>query len=130
LAEGTPVSDARTVLSIEDDDEVRTLARLVLEEAGFAVETARCAEDALDRLSGDAPIDLLLTDVVMPGMGGRAAARVAKEHRPETPVLFMSCFPAEIVFADGTTGALLSKPFTPAALLRQVRDLIAPRSDQ
>ena len=75
-------------------------------------------------------IHLLLTDMVMPGMNGRALADLLVALRPETKVLFMSGYPAAAVAPHGTLDPatqLLQKPFTPGSLARKVREVLDPR---
>src|SRR5690348_13528386 len=83
---------SETILLVEDAELVRNLARQVLETAGYRVLEAANAEAAIDlceRINGDR-IDLLLTDVVMPGMSGNEMSRVLSAKHPEMPVLYMS----------------------------------------
>ena len=129
-ASGTPDAPLRgkgTVLLVEDEDAVRTLASRVLEAAGYRVLVAAngpAALELVDRL-GDS-IDLLLTDVVMPGSSGPQLARTLLERRPGMLVLFMSGYADR---AGGDEVALdapfLAKPFTPAALVQLVGSLLS-----
>ncbi len=116
------------LLVVEDDDTVAELARMCLQTAGYTVELVRNAEDALRILEGDAPIDLLLTDVVMPGMRGTELARRARELHPGLAVILMSGY-AETGGADpDSTGdgfSFLQKPITPRVLSRCVRETLA-----
>jgi signal transduction histidine kinase/CheY-like chemotaxis protein len=127
----TPTSllpdDARpgleTVLVVEDEDAVRALAVASLERHGYRVLAAASGEEAL-RVAQDFrdPIDLLLTDVVMPGMKGPDLAKRLKTVRPATRVLLISGYAADVVTsADLKDTTLLSKPFSPAVLTRAVR---------
>jgi two-component system, cell cycle sensor histidine kinase and response regulator CckA len=116
-----------TVLVAEDEDAVRDIARRVLERAGFRVLVARHGADALAVLAhADAPVDLLLTDVVMPEMGGLELAARAAERAPNIRIILMSGYTDADV---GTIGrgerveGFLSKPFTAESLLEAVRSL-------
>ena len=112
-----------TVLVVEDEDAVRALAVASLERHGYHVLVAAGGEEAL-QVAHDfrSPIDLLLTDVVMPGMKGPDLARRLKLLRPTMRVLLMSGYAADVVTAaDLKDSPLLSKPFSPAALTRAVR---------
>jgi PAS domain S-box-containing protein len=117
-----------TVLVVEDEEVVRALARRILEESGYAVLEARHPADAL-ALAGKhrGPINLLLTDVVLPGMSGPELARRLAAERSETRVLYMSGYPERL---SGTLevpergGSVLAKPFTPALLARRVREVL------
>jgi two-component system cell cycle sensor histidine kinase/response regulator CckA len=137
LAEGRVVESAArpveqmrgigTVLVVEDEDAVRDIARRVLERAGFRVLVARHGADALAVLAhADAPVDLLLTDMVMPEMGGLELAARAAERAPNVRIILMSGYTDADV---GTIGrgerveGFLSKPFTAESLLEAVRSL-------
>ena len=112
-----------TVLIAEDEDGVRALAIASLERHGYRVLAAASGEEAL-KVAQDfrEPIDLLLTDVVMPGMKGPELAKRLKLLRPTTRVLLMSGYAADVVTsADLKESPLLAKPFSPAALTLAVR---------
>ena len=122
---------SETVLLVEDDDAVRNLAERVLAEAGYEVLTASGGWEALELVGRyPNPIDLLLTDVVMPGMNGPELADRLGALRPETRVLFASGYTDGAVFRrelPGGTPAFIAKPFTPDALRRKVREaLVVP----
>jgi CheY-like chemotaxis protein len=116
---------ARTLLVVEDEGAVRELVRTALTRAGYRVLAARDGEEALTRAAAHAGrIDLLLTDVVMPGMNGRELALRFRQARPDARVLFMSGFASDVIAADGGLSGdseLLMKPFTPDELLSRVR---------
>mgnify|MGYP001567618595 CR=1 FL=1 len=117
-----------TVLVVEDEDAVRFLAVESLQRGGFVVLKAASGEEAL-RVSAafDGTIHVLVTDVVMPGMKGPELARRLRAERPSLRVLLMSGYAADVVTKeDLAEAAMLSKPFTPAALTRAVRKLIEP----
>ncbi len=113
-----------TVLIVEDSDNVRRLMRHVLETKGYVVLEATDGAEGL-RLSEahEGPIHLLLTDVVMPGMGGRELATRLLKSRPSTRVLFASGYPRTSLPGDGVD--LIPKPFTPDELERKVRETLA-----
>jgi PAS domain S-box-containing protein len=119
---------AETVLVVEDEDAVRRIARRVLVAEGYDVVEAASglgALRALDERPGS--IDLLLTDVVMPGMGGREVAARAVERRPDLRVLFMSGYLDDELLrglVEGDEVTLLRKPFTREQLLRGVREAL------
>ena len=116
-----------TILLVEDEESVRTVARHVLQRHGYAViETAR-PEDALALADGTQAVDLLLTDIVMPGVGGRALAAQFTAQRPGTRVLFMSGYPAAAIGRHQMLErglAFLQKPFSAAALAEKVREVL------
>ncbi len=117
-----------TILLVEDDEQVRTLANRVLQRQGYEVLEAQGGGDALllfERHEGS--IDLLLTDVIMKHMSGPQLAERLVRVRPDLRVLFMSGYTDDLLAAHGVLGldvALLQKPLTPLALLRQVRDVL------
>jgi two-component system cell cycle sensor histidine kinase/response regulator CckA len=116
-----------TVLLVEDEDAVRTVARQVLERHGYAVIEMARSEDALALADGPQAVDLLLTDIVMPGMGGRGLVAQFTARRPGTRVLFMSGYPAAAIgrhqmLENGI--AFLQKPFSAAALAQKVREVL------
>jgi PAS domain S-box-containing protein len=113
-----------TILLVEDEEPVRAVIRKTLSANGYMVLEARHGRDAI--LTADrhrAPIHLLLTDVVMPEMGGRELAERLTAHRPDLRVLFISGYTSDEVVRRGIGGAgFLQKPFTSADLLRAVRE--------
>ena len=117
-----------TVLVVEDEEDVRALTRDVLEMHGYTVLEALDAADALRIGESHAgPIHLLITDVVMPRMGGPELARRLRAGRPTLRVLCMSGYPEsperEGVGAEPWT-AWLQKPFTPDGLIEKVRECL------
>jgi CheY-like chemotaxis protein len=121
-----------TVLVVEDEERVRTLACAALESAGYRVLRADGSRSALflseslrDR------IDILVTDVVLPEIGGRELAGHLRAKRPDLKVLFVSGFTDDVLLRKGIRRAeahFLPKPFTAAALTRKVRDVLAAAS--
>jgi PAS domain S-box-containing protein len=119
-----------TILIVEDEPEVRALAVLVLHELGYRMLEAANGEEALQLAEagpGQQPIHLLVTDVVMPRMGGPHLAEALASRHPETKVLFISGYPDDTLVKHGTVPsnlAFLPKPFTPSALARRVREVL------
>ncbi|MDY3560118.1 PAS domain S-box protein [Gemmata sp. JC673] len=117
-----------TVLLVEDDAEVRALAREVLRERGYTVLEAPGAGEALQTAAAHrGPLPLLVTDVVMPGMGGRQLAEALQWSRPGLRVLYVSGYTDDAVVRHGVRSAevaFLQKPFTAAALARKVRAVL------
>jgi len=117
-----------TILIVEDEEEVRALARDVLEMGGYVVlEATDAAHAASLGESHPDPIDLLITDVVMPGMSGPDLARRVRARRPALRVLCMSGYPeSEERRLAGAAGwaAWLQKPFTPDELMAKVRECL------
>jgi len=117
-----------TILLVEDDQAVRALTRRLLEEKGYKVLEASGSQEAIATVgSAEHPIDLLLTDVVMPEMGGSDLASRLVTLRPGIKVLYMSGYTDDAVVRHGLVaeGArFLQKPFTPDVLARKLREVL------
>jgi two-component system, cell cycle sensor histidine kinase and response regulator CckA len=123
---------SETILVAEDEDGVRSLTREVLEKYGYTVLEAANGEEALKVAEHhDGPLDLLLSDVVMPRMGGPELAQALLAKRPSVKVLYMSGYTDHPMVRRGVVNAgvaFLQKPFTPTVLLSRVREVLeAPR---
>jgi CheY-like chemotaxis protein len=120
-----------TVLLVEDDGMVRALAASQLRSLGYRVIEAADGRQAMQKLEAGEPVDLLFTDIVMPGdLGGRELAEAATCLRPGLPVLFTSGYTDGKLADDGggpPLGALLSKPYRRAELARRVREALSSR---
>jgi two-component system cell cycle sensor histidine kinase/response regulator CckA len=122
----SPVSSSagghETILVVEDDACILMLERTIMLEHGYVVLTATNAAEAL-KLADDRPepIDLLLTDVIIPGTSGVLLAETMKGHRPGLRVIFTSGYSDRALNLDSQGFAFLQKPFEPSALLRQIR---------
>ncbi len=117
----------KTVLVVEDEAVVRMLAVDVLEGLGHTAIEAADAASALQLLQSMAPVDLLLTDVGLPGMNGRQLADAARERQPGLPVLFMTGYAHNAAVGNGRMAPgmeLLSKPFALAALAAKLRAML------
>lgn len=118
-----------TILVVEDEQPVRSLARRILERGGYRVLEAGDAAEALavlERHPGS--IELLLSDLILPGTSGTVLAERVRRNRPGIRTLFMSGYPSSVTDSHGTTpipSDFLQKPFTPTALLARVRDALA-----
>jgi PAS domain S-box-containing protein len=125
---------SETVLLVEDEEEVRSVAREMLEREGYTVLEARQGAEALELAQRHpGPIHLLVTDVVMPLVGGRELVDRLGELRRETRVLYMSGHSEHLVIAERSDGggvAFLQKPFRGEALARKVREVLdrSPRA--
>jgi signal transduction histidine kinase/CheY-like chemotaxis protein len=115
-----------TVLLVEDEQALRNVVEVLLAEVGYRVVVASTPAEALDVIASGAPIDLLLTDVVMPGMSGPKLAGEIARSRPEILVLYMSGYVGNALSEHGLDerAPLLHKPFTPERLLQMVRDTL------
>ncbi|MGI2034706.1 PAS domain-containing protein [Rhizobium panacihumi] len=131
---GPIVGGTETVLVVEDDDEVRATVIETLADLGYRVLTARDAQAGLTVVESGIPIDVIFTDVVMPGpLKSREMARRAKERLPHLVVLFTSGYTENSIVHGGKLDAgveLLSKPYTREALARRLRHLIANQKQQ
>lgn len=123
LAPGT-----ETLLLVEDDDMVRAIARVILTSAGYTVLEAADGEKALALCrEHQGIIHLMLTDVVMPRISGRALADQVKELRPDIGILFMSGYTEEAIIHHGVLNEginFMEKPFTPETLTQKVRAVL------
>ncbi len=120
-----------TILVVEDNDGLRALAQRSLGREGYKVIAASSGEDALQLCAPDVPIDLLVTDRVMPGMDGRTLAGRLSGARPMLKVLYMSGYAEDAIVqaALAEHASFLQKPFEPSELARRVRELLdAPDS--
>jgi PAS domain S-box-containing protein len=119
---------SETIMVVEDDPGVRELVRLMLESNGYRVLAVEDAAEATRVcVDGASRVDLLLTDVVMPGVNGRALAERLGALAPQMRVLFMSGYSDEAVHRHGqitATAAFLEKPFTERALALKVREVL------
>jgi CheY-like chemotaxis protein len=113
-----------TILVAEDDAGTRRIVDRILQSAGYTVRLAADGVDALREIERDgAGIDLLLTDVMMPGMTGPELANRAREHLPHLPVLFMTGYTEAQVRADSSValdGAVITKPFSGSELTARI----------
>jgi PAS domain S-box-containing protein len=115
------------VLVVEDEPAVRTLASAVLEALGYTVLTASARAEALDHVCHSGPIDVLLTDVVLPGRSGRELAEEIATIQPQIRVLYMSGYADDVSLRHGLRSVrvpFLAKPFSPAALASKIREVL------
>jgi PAS domain S-box-containing protein len=122
------ITGTETILLVEDDEALRDLALAILTSCGYAVLTTKDSQEALrlceTRASG---IDLLLTDVVMPGISGRALAQDLLLRNPKVKVLYMSGYTKNVIVHHGVLDSgthFLQKPFTPSLLAGKVREVL------
>jgi two-component system, cell cycle sensor histidine kinase and response regulator CckA len=122
------------LLVVEDEQSVRHLARGVLEAQGYKVLTASNGQDALHvaREHKGSPIRLVVTDVIMPLMGGKVMAEWLETTYPDLKILFTSGYTDDAIAQHGVLEpgvAFLPKPYTPAALARKVRKMLDNEAD-
>jgi len=120
----------RTILLVEDDEPLRKLVSQILERTGYSVVSASNGEEALRLIDspGHAGIDLLISDVVMPGIGGKALAEQLQARLPDLKVLYISGYPDEAVVHHGMLDegiAFLQKPFSATAIIQKVQEILA-----
>jgi PAS domain S-box-containing protein len=138
LASGAPVADTEpaprrapagreTVLLVEDEEAVRRIARRVLSEHGYTVLEAGSGEEGLALLAAADRVHLLLSDVVLPGLGGRDVAALAQQRRPDLRVLFMTGYTDDAHLRrllEDQRVAVIHKPFNRDTLLEKVRQVL------
>jgi two-component system cell cycle sensor histidine kinase/response regulator CckA len=125
LSGRVPMGSRRSVLLVEDEDRLRKLVRFTLESQGYVVTDARSGEAALALLAPERKFDLLVTDLMMPGIDGRELATRVRAARPEIPVVFVSGYVPDHRRVEGLAGAVfLPKPFTPVDLVKAVEKAI------
>jgi two-component system, cell cycle sensor histidine kinase and response regulator CckA len=128
LPPGPPATGTHTVLVVEDEAALRTLAKRLLERQGYVVLVAASADEALRLVDQHASIDVLLTDVVMPGASGPELTRALVDRRPGLKVIFMSGYTEDAMVNHGVLKpevAFIQKPFTSDALGRKVREALS-----
>jgi PAS domain S-box-containing protein len=123
-----PPSGSETILLVEDEELVRRLARKIFEGHGYNVIVAASGKAALELMGADhRPPDLLVTDVVMPGMSGRELAEQLRAGQPQLKVLFLSGYTDDAVVRHGILEQdvfFLQKPFNSSTLLHKVRGIL------
>ena len=115
------------MLVVEDDSAVRLIISDVLRELGYACIEASDGQAALPMLTSNTPLDLLITDVGLPGLNGRQLAEIARQHRPDLKILFVTGY------AEHATGhapflapgmEMVTKPFALDALALKIREML------
>ena len=121
----------RKVLVVEDDADVREFVVSMLQDLGYEAIAAENAESARRLLDSDGQINVMLTDVVMPGTNGKELYDEIRDRRPDLPVLFMTGYSRNAIVHDGVLDAgvrLIAKPFTVDELLHELREAIVADS--
>ena len=119
--------DGETVLIVEDDPAVRVLVSAVLSELGYAFLEAGDADGAMPILNSTQRIDLLISDVGLPGMNGRQLAEIGRQYRPELKILFITGYAEHAAVRGGFLDSgmqMITKPFTFDLLTAKVREMI------
>ena len=127
-AKRTAPQSPATILLVEDEVALRSLMRRILERSGYVVFEAEHGAQALERCeSHDGAIDLVVSDIVMPTMGGQEMANRLREMRPRSRLLFVSGFTDDEVMQQGIIihgSAYLQKPFSPTSLVAKVGEVL------
>jgi PAS domain S-box-containing protein len=123
-----PARGDETILFVEDEMPILNLGKTILERYGYTVLTSNTPEKSLEILENHAgPVQLLITDVVMPGMNGKNLSEIVKEKRPGIKILFISGYTADVVARHGVVEKdihLLEKPFTVKTLVSKTREVL------
>jgi CheY-like chemotaxis protein len=128
VVDAAPKNGTETILLVEDEPVVRRLVAEILETTGYTVLPAADGPSALELLQRHkAPVDLLLTDLVMPGMSGREVAQVVTQMHPATHVVYMSGYTGSVIDHHGIVEegvTFVQKPFSADELSRALRSLL------
>ena len=119
--------DGQTVLLVEDDESVRLLVREVLAELSYQAIEAADADGAIPILCSGRKIDLMVSDVGLPGISGRQLAEIARQHRPELPILFVTGYAENAAIRAGFLGTnmdMITKPFALDVLAAKIDEMI------
>ncbi len=130
LADSVPEGRGQTVLVVEDDEAVRLLVCEVLSDLRYHAIEAGDADVAIPLLSGMRTIDLMVSDVGLPGMNGRQLAEIARQHRPTLPILFVTGYAENAATKAGFLGTnmdMISKPFAVEALAAKISEMMPRR---
>jgi len=125
-----PKGSGETILLVEDEGTVRSIARRILTAGGYDVIEAADAREALEVLgSAQTEVDLVLTDIVMPGMSGIDLKEAITQLRPETTTLFMTAYSEAVAFPDAVRGSLVvQKPFDSDTLLSTIHRVLSTKT--
>ncbi|HEX4183662.1 MAG TPA: ATP-binding protein [Caulobacteraceae bacterium] len=122
----TETSAAARILVVEDDVQVADMAVELLQSCGYSVKLAHRAAAALDLMTAGEPVDLIFSDIIMPGvMNGVKLAEEVKRRFPEVPVLLTTGFEDALTLADGRGLAIINKPYRREELRRRISELLA-----
>jgi CheY-like chemotaxis protein len=125
IAVSAQLANAQTIVVVDDQDEVRSLMSMMLRRKGYNVMDASSGAEAIRMIeSHHAPIDLLLTDVMMPGIGGRELYEYVSKRHPAMKVLYVSGYTDDAFHGKHVGGAFLQKPFLLDTLAKRVREIL------
>lgn len=121
-------SGSESILVVEDEESLRMIIHRILTDNGYDVQIASNGDEALRTLKQtDSSVDLVLTDMIMPHMGGRELAENLRSMMPQLRILFMTGYTDNAMFHNGMLDSdvqLIQKPFTPASLLQKIREIL------
>nr|WP_233285752.1 PAS domain-containing sensor histidine kinase [Bradyrhizobium acaciae] len=126
--EASPQGAGQPVLLVEDDPSVRLLIGELLSELGYGTIEAPDSDTAIKLLESGRPIDMMISDVGLPGMNGRQLAEVARKHHPKVPILFVTGYAANAAIRAGFLGtnmAMISKPFQIEELAAKIGEMLS-----
>lgn len=118
-----PLPGGQRILLVEDNDKVRDFAADLLEQMGFRITRASSAEDGWELMQNERP-ELLFSDIVMPGLGGIALARMARKHWPDLPILLATGYSEEIAGGNVDNFIIVAKPYSRETLSRALASLL------
>jgi hypothetical protein len=127
--EPAPDGQGQSVLLVEDDDSVRLLVASVLDELGYAVIEVSDPRLAAPILESGRPVDLMVSDVGLPGMNGRQLAEIARQHRPDLPILFVTGYAENAAIRSSFLGRnmdMITKPFSLEVLSAKISEMLQP----
>jgi two-component system cell cycle sensor histidine kinase/response regulator CckA len=132
LPESQSSESKRVILVVDDEQGLRELVCRTLQAEGYSTLEAAHGAEALEVMeTAPAPVDLVVTDVVMPGMDGRELGRRLSQRWPDLPILYISAYDVNDIFRRGsprTSAPFLQKPFPLEGLVTTVRGLISTRA--
>jgi two-component system cell cycle sensor histidine kinase/response regulator CckA len=129
----TSMPGTGSILLVEDDEAIRRLLRLWLMRCGYAVVAVGNATEALNAVATRPIVDIVVTDVMMPGMNGPELVKLLQDTRPDLPVLYISGYAHDALTTEGLLPAgthFLSKPFTNEELHERIRQILAASSGE
>ena len=127
--EPAPDGQGQHVLLVEDDASVRLLVASVLDELGYAVIEVADPRLAAPILESNRPVDLMVSDVGLPGMNGRQLAEIARQHRPDLPILFVTGYAENAAIRSSFLGRnmdMITKPFSLDVLSAKISEMLQP----
>jgi len=119
------MGDVKNIMVIDDDDHIRLLLKELLESSGYKVSLAKDGLEGMNKLKNE-PVDLLLLDVRLPYISGIGLIKIARQHKPEIPIICMTGYglSPETMVEEECIEKLLRKPFKISELLNAVNDML------